>query len=325
MQFYLQYVLGMENPSGKAASLGCCTHKALECIAQLNICKKQKLEFFDDENLGRILVNEAPEKIMEKSFKWHRENVEHDNWDDKKDLRDCQRWLSVVLKDPIYSPTKRNILDIEKFFDFEIKKPWAKYKYDLPNGQKLEGNLVLKGSIDLVTEVRPGIIEVIDWKTGASRKDFATGKEKDLASLHDDPQLRMYHYAAHNVYDAKEIIITIYYVRAGGPFTLMLSQKDLKDTEEIIRNKFEHIKRTTKPKLDPGPPWSDNPKPEIASFKCFKLCKFSRPSKENPGVSTCEFIKNEIQKVGIENVTTKYGDLSKINKYGEGGGRNSSD
>ena len=46
-------------------------------------------------------------------------------------------------------------------FDIEIDEDWAKYEYELPNGEKVSGNLAIKGRIDLVTQREDGIIEVV--------------------------------------------------------------------------------------------------------------------------------------------------------------------
>lgn len=219
-----------------------------------------------------------------------------------------------------FDPRNRNIITPEQKFDFEIKEPWAKYNYKFEDGRQLSGFLNIRGTIDLITEVRPGIIEIIDWKTGSTRNDFATGKTKEFETLHEDPQLRLYHYAAHRLYNVDDIIMTIFYVRAGGPFSLMLSKDDLKETEEIIRKKFDQIRRNTKPKLNPGPPWSSHPNVYVSSFKCFKLCKFAQQSTEDPSKTTCQFFQDKIALEGIEKVTEKYMNFDKLNYY-EGGGK----
>jgi hypothetical protein len=231
--------------------------------------------------------------------------------------------MALEFNGGLFDPRNRKVITPELKFDFEIKKPWAKYEYEIGD-KKLSGFLSIKGTADLITEVRPGIYEIIDWKTGASMKDFATGKEKDFESFHKDPQLRLYHYAAHHVYpEIDDIIMTIYYIRAkpkGGPFSLMLSKNDLGETEKIIEKQFNKVRNTTRPKLNPGPPWSDNPNPYLSSFKCFKLCDYSKPSPQDPTRSVCQFFKDEIVKIGIDKVTEQHANLAKMQLY-TGGGR----
>ncbi len=326
-QYFLSYVLGLDNPAGKAATKGNTVHKALECLA-LRKKNEQALagkstSYILDDSLGEIPITDCePDILIRKAFDWHVEHFEH-TWDLKRDFNDCKKWMWEALNyyDGLFDPRNRNVIDAEKQFDFEIKKPWAKYNYKLPNGQVLDGYLSLKGTIDLITEVSPGVLEIIDWKTGRYRSDFATGKEKDYAALYDDLQLRLYHYAAHKVYpSAKDIIITIFYIQAGGPFTIPLGMDDFDATEKMIEKQFEYIRRTVKPTLNPGPQWSQRPN-SSTNWKCYKLCTFSQPSIHDPNKTTCQFFRDKIKEIGMEKVVTQYGDLSKISTYQDGGGR----
>ena len=143
----------------------------------------------------------------------------------------------------MFDPRNRNILCPEQHFDFEIKKPWAQYSYDTPEG-KLEGYLALKGTIDLITLVNDNTIEVIDWKTG-KRLDWATGQEKTLEKLQNDPQLRIYYYAISHLYPhIKNVIFSIYFINDGGPFSICFDKSDLAKTEDMLRQKFDIVKKT---------------------------------------------------------------------------------
>lgn len=324
-QFYLQYILGFSNEAGLAATKGNIVHKALECLAAYKLSLQNHSTSFIDDSLGMLHHEDCdPDNLIQLSYNWHREHYIDHVWDDKKDFRDCKNWMwkALSFQDGLFDPRNRKIVTPEQQFDFEIRKPWAEYSYKLPDGKRLEGYLSLKGTIDLITEVRPGIYEIIDWKTGATRKNFATGKDKDYESLHDDAQLRLYHYAAHQLFPKiDEIMMTIYYVRAGGPYSLMLSKDDLPKTEELIRKQFDWVRKTQKPLLNPGPEWSRKPKPWLAGYKCHKLCKFSKQSRFDPNKTECQFIRDKIYQIGIDKVTEKYADFEKINKYGSGGGR----
>lgn len=327
-QYYFQYILGLSNPSGKKASMGNVVHKALECLAAYKLCLQNNTTSFIDDNLGIIYTKDCdPDNLIKISFNWHVENEEHD-WDEIKDFRACKNWMYKALnfQNGTYDPRNRKVVMPEQKFDFTLDYEWAKYHYELPDGQILNGQLSIKGTIDLITEVRPGVLEMIDWKTGATMSDFATGKNKDYLSLHTDPQLRLYHYAAHKLYpDIKDILITIYFIRAGGPFSLMLSKSDLPETEQMIKTQFNKVRNTTHPRLNPGPAWSKYPNPYVASFKCHKLCAFSQPSEQDSKKSICQFMKEQIETIGIEAVTHKFGEMKKINTYGSGGGRSDND
>jgi RecB family exonuclease len=139
----------------------------------------------------------------------------------------------------------------------------------------LSGNLALKGTIDLITRVDDNTLEVIDWKTG-KRLDWATGQEKTQAKLQNDPQLMIYHYAISKLFPQYDhIIITIYFINDGGPFSILFDKKDLIRTEEMLRQKFEQIKKIKKPRLH-------------KTWMCSKLCHFGKSTfEEEIGRASC--------------------------------------
>ena len=71
-----------------------------------------------------------------------------------------------------------------------------------------------------------GVIEVIDWKTGR-RLNWATGEEKTYEKLLEDPQLLLYNYAISKLFpEYEQAIMTIYYIRDGGPFSMCFDKPD---------------------------------------------------------------------------------------------------
>lgn len=210
----------------------------------------------------------------------------------------------------MFDPRNRNILCPEQHFDFIIDKPWAKYSFDTPDG-KLEGNLALKGTIDLITKIDDNFIEIIDWKTGR-RLNWATGKEKTQECLENDPQLRIYHYAVNYLYpQIDNIMITINYINDGGPFSMCFQKSDLIKTEAMLRNKFEKIKSVKRPALN-------------RSWICKKLCHFGKTTFTDTSIPPleeyrdnqitqkgeimckCEQIAHDIQLQGIDSVVQSY-------------------
>ena len=153
--------------------------------------------------------------------------------------------------------------------------------------------------------------EIIDWKTGR-RLDWATGQEKTQEKLENDPQLKIYYYAIKQLYpDIDHVIVTIYFINDGGPFSVCFENKDLYETESMLRQKFEHIKRCEVPRLS-------------KSWKCSKLCHFGKNSFQNTHLpildeyrpeqlanigqpmTMCEQVKHDIQLTGMKEVVDKY-------------------
>jgi ATP-dependent exoDNAse (exonuclease V) beta subunit len=220
-------VLGIPSDSNKKAELGTIVHKVLECLALAKLAQQNKRKTFDDEHFGRVKIDLENEsfvwKMLDKSFEHytHPDNTIHGFT--QGDYKQCRELVETVLKTPIFDPRRRTIVDAEPHFDFELEDDWAHYVY--PNGP--EGQLRLKGTIDLIAEVDKDTYEVIDWKTG-QRKDWGTGQIKNFYKLSDDPQLRMYHLALHYMYPkVKQFIMSIYWIRDGGPFTLSYGPNDL--------------------------------------------------------------------------------------------------
>ena len=81
----------------------------------------------------------------------------------------------------MFDPRNRNILCPEQQFDIVIDKPWAEYEYKTTK-ETIKGQLAIKGTIDLITQINDDTLEIIDWKTGR-RLDWATGEEKTQSKL----------------------------------------------------------------------------------------------------------------------------------------------
>ena len=302
MQFFITYVLGQESVSGKKAQLGTIVHKVMECLAS---CKKKLQDNEGKKNLNVVddaleKINFTPnslytktfvEKLLKRSYEYYSSNCVHDYT--PKDLSFCRDLVKTALEynDAQFDPRNRKIVAAEPQFDVPIMEDWAKYKYTLPDGKKIDGRLAIKGTIDLVTEVDDGIIEVIDWKTGR-RLNWATGEEKTYEKLCVDPQLLLYNYAITNLFpDYKQSIMSIFYIRDGGPFSMCFDESDQKSFLSMLEQRFKQIKR------------NDFPKPISAtrsSFKCTKLCHFYKTKWPGTNTSICKHVEDNLQAFGYD-------------------------
>lgn len=312
MQYFIEYNLGIRSPSNKKADKGTICHKVLEILAHIKLCQQNKqLEYIDDI-LGEISVHKySLDHITEQVYNYYTSQFKHHEWE-LKDFKDCRLWVNkaITAHNGVFDPRNRNILQPEQHFDITIDKPWANYKYQMQD-QVLEGQLAIKGTIDLITKVDDNTIEIIDWKTGR-RLDWATGEEKTLEKLQRDPQLRIYHYAVSQIYpDIEHIIFTINFINDGGAFSVCYDKNDLPKTEDMIRIKYNTIKNTQSPQLN-------------KSWKCNKLCHFGKTTFANSHVlpiieyregqvcnldspmTKCEQVKHDIELKGMNNVIDEY-------------------
>lgn len=315
--YFCEYNLGIRGDSNKKADKGTIVHKVLEILALLSKAKAD----IDDEIAGDVAFKKHDiNDITTKVYKYYSSHTKHD-WT-KTDLADCKEWVWKVIQfnNGQFDPRKMRIQDAEQQFDIEINEPWATYEYDL-KGQHFQGMLRLKGTIDLVTRPADNILEIVDWKTGR-RLNWATGEEKTHAKLIDDPQLRLYHYAASKIYPwADQIFVTIFFINDGGPFSICYSKQDLPTTERMLRQKFEAVKNTDVPRL-------------LKTWKCTKLCHYGKNTFDVPifefrkgqeqdvgePMTMCAEIQYQIQKNGLQATLEKYIQPSfELNKYKEPG------
>ena len=312
-RYYIEYNLGWKGESGLKAEKGTISLKVLEILAHIKLGQQNEAKSITDDIVGKVSTKTYNiDKLVDKVFGHYSSFATHHNWA-SKDLEDCREWVHKArrLNSGMFDPLNRHIVAPELRFDFEIDQPWAKYKYNLPNGEILEGQLAMKGTIDLVTDIGDNMYEVVDWKTGR-RLNWATGEEKTYEKLHDDPQLRMYHYAVSKAYpDKEQIVVTINFINDGGPFSICYTKDELPRTEAMLREKFERIRQTQVPKLN-------------RSWKCTKLCPFGKTTFAGTHIkpiqefrsgqvtpkgqlmTKCEQIKFEITRKGMERTTTEY-------------------
>lgn len=205
-------------------------------------------------------------------------------------------WMPLDAYDGEYDPRKRNIHAPEKNFEFPIDKEWAYYHYTL-KGEDLIGQFAIKGTIDLITKIDDDTLEIVDWKTG-QRLNWATGQTKTYDDLCKDKQLLLYYYAARRAFpEFKNIILTIYFVRDGGPYTVTFDDSDMDKMESILEKHFTYVQNCDKPR-----PINMNQ----SDFRCQKLCNYYKNNQPGTRENICRFMQNEIKKKGIEKVIDEH-------------------
>ena len=298
----MTYVLGYRSESGKKAQQGTACHKVMEWLAA---CKKElqdnpdsKTLSITDDALGQLEF--TPRKLGTKKFvaQLMKDSYEHYTSQDSHkyypaDFRFCEKQVETALtfNEGQFDPRNRNIVDTEPTFDIEIEEDWAKYEYEMPDGTTITGNLAIKGTIDLVTKIDDNIIEVVDWKTG-QRKNWATGEVKTYEKLLDDAQLLLYNYAISKLYpDYEQAIMSIFFTRDGGPFSMCFDKSDQNRFLEMLRKRYEEIKDNIKPR-----PISSSRR----DFRCQKLCHFYKNNWPGTNTTMCEYVENKLHTIGHE-------------------------
>lgn len=124
------------------------------------------------------------------------------------------------------------------------------------------------------------------------RINWATGEEKTYEKLQDDIQLLLYYYAMRKLYPQYDhIIMTIFFLRDGGPFSLCYDKRDEDKFLEKLKDKFLTIKASEFPK-----PRS----PDRSDFRCTRLCHYHKTNWEGTNQSMCKYVENQVKLYGIE-------------------------
>jgi hypothetical protein len=161
------------------------------------------------------------------------------------------------------------------------------------------------------------------------RYDWGKDKIKEPEDFEHDPQLLLYYYALRLKYPERRFHVSIYYINdhivevyengkrtkkmvEGGLYSFCFDDVHFARAEKMLKAEFDKIRQTMYPKL-----LSET----CSHFKCRYMCNYSSIIPEiSPDKPACLFLKDEIQRIGIDAVTAKYGDMKKMSVY-EGGGR----
>lgn len=315
MQYVLQYMFGMKNNAGKSAGKGSMCHKIFELRGQAKMAEDDGKSSFVDDNFGEVTVEWAKDikQTYGPVFDYYQKK---ETWNKflPADKNDVLNWSIRMITDyPQYDPYNINkIVCLEKFFDISIDEEWAKYETVIGE-TKYSGNLSIKGTIDSILDHGNGVYEVFDLKSGAHRKDFKTGEPKTLEYLaQKDKQLLFYLYAIKKyLFPDKEIMLSLYFINAGGIFTVHGDDEMFKRAEKIVQKTFKDICHTFRPSVFDK---SQN------SFQCKYCCAFSKPYLDT-GKSICTVFQEKITELGLKKCIEEYGDKKSIGKYDSGGGR----
>ena len=299
--------------------MGTIVHKVMECLGKAKEAIQAGQEVFIDDVAGevnfkvdKIYTDGFVEFLFDKSYTYYTARSTHEYTE--KDRLTMLAWTYKPLRlcNGAFDPRERDIIKAELHFDFTIPDDWATYEYKLHDGQTVRGQLALKGTIDLVTRIDDNIYESIDWKTG-QRLDWASNKPwphniKTYEKLIDDPQLRIYHYALHQMYpDIEQLIPTIIYINdhgtknkpvPGGAFSMAYHKDEIEETKLMIKKQFERIKNNNRPQL-------------VKTWKCNSFCHFGKTAHPSGKIdprtgepyTICEYVARRIREVGIDKTT----------------------
>ena len=101
----------------------------------------------------------------------------------------------------------------------------------------------------------------------------------------------LYHYAISKLFtEYEDAIMSIYFIRDGGPFSICFEESDRQKFLGMLKDRFEEIKKTTKPRL---------PSKNQSHWKCQKLCDFCKKDWPGTNDSMCRYVSNHLEQFGM--------------------------
>lgn len=262
MKWFLSYILGYREPTGKAAALGTMGHYVLECVARAKKLRDEGKKWQNDKIVGRIKSDYNIFDFIEKSFEHFTKKERHIEWSgaDKNTLYD---YIDKARNHEFFPENHKRIISTEQFFNIPIKEDWAKYAY-LKGDKVEEGYLHINGIIDIVFEDNNGDINYLDYKFGRTQ-DWNTGVEHTYATLSEDIQLALYYWALLQKFSLDNINTHIWYVNKDKPFSLFFDDSHIKKALAHVKDIYLQIKSMSNPK-------------RTITWKCNNFCPFSKTS-----------------------------------------------
>ena len=245
LRWFASYCLGLKFPSGPKAILGTVFHEIMEVLANAKM-NNEDVDVIDLEILTKQIYDKTVDTVDFSRVppSYHRKSGERKSIEAWVPFRSLKQSVENVMamQPRSFDPRKMNVVAVEKKFDIEVKEPWAKYDFTF-RGKRYQGNLRLKGSIDLIVANDDGTVSIIDWKSGQSN-DLNTGEKKTFESYQDDLQMALYYLVCrrHLGYDVRDA--TICFLNESICYSLYFDE-DL--VLEKIRSIFEEMKHCTRP------------------------------------------------------------------------------
>jgi hypothetical protein len=289
-----------------AAVRGNILHKVWEMLAQTKLAQQENRESFICDGIGDLDAK-LPDAnyFLKLSYEYYKQITPECTFKDD-DFKECKKLMDKGLnaQNGSFNPLNLDIVQPEQRFDIKLEQDWAKYEWEY-QGEKIQGNLVLRGTIDLISRVSDDTWEIIDLKTGAMR-DWGKNKNKDYNTLMDDDQLILYYYAVKRLYPKiKHTIVTINYIK-HQPITLPYGQEQYDKAEKLLKTKLKLLKKIKVPKL-------------TIDYRC-GYCHFGKTKQEGSNLSICEYMRQQIKKNGLQNtVDTHLVNIAKLKEYAGGG------
>ena len=256
MQWFLTYVLGYSDPSGKAAAKGTMCHSVMEAIAKSKILRQKGQKTTKDEVFGTLKQTYKTSNLIKRAYDYHSAKEKHLTWV-SADYKDVIEWANIAIHHPYCPEYHHEIVSVEERFKFPIKAPWAL----LPNGKRLN----ISGIVDLVFRDKDGRLNYLDYKFGKEPRNWNTGETYTYDSMRSNIQLGLYYWAVKQLYEGSNPRSHIWYPRTDNLWSYDFNQDESDSAMYKIKLALDKILHMEEPSRN-------------KSWKCTKMCQYGKKS-----------------------------------------------
>ncbi|MCK5062094.1 UvrD-helicase domain-containing protein [Candidatus Parcubacteria bacterium] len=218
-QYYFAHILKVPTRGKYVFSFGQAMHLTMQKLFELI---KERRSYQQDNLFGAQKGKEAKIKL-EEVLEIYKNSWIDDWYDDKSSKEDYQKKGKEI-----------------------IKKYYEKYNDNWPDAISLEQGVNLKiqgyrifGKIDRIDDCGQDNIQIVDYKTGAPKK-------QDKISADDKEQLLIYQMAAGQAMDKKIHNMQFYYLNDNSEVNFVGTGKELADMEEKIIERIHGIEESAR-------------------------------------------------------------------------------
>lgn len=300
-QWTLKYIMKFKDSAGFSALAGTIAHRVLEILSLTNIAN------FDitNERLVKECLETSPafdfSRLTDLDYLWDvcflyytskdivngKALAMPKNRQKIRNIKDGIQWLMTTQHNPLTTKT----IHTEMSFDIDITSPQWVTKIEADGSFKY---LKVRGRIDRIDELAPGVIEIIDYKSGQAGhwppRDGAP--EKTVDDFYHDFQALLYFWHYKKLFPSASIIVTFIFIAAQKSFSVAMSDLDAQRLEDKLMKRIVEIRECSDPS-------------RTQNWMCKHMCAFGDKS------GICNKLWKEKEDYGLDFVSNLYLEVNK--------------
>ena len=159
LRCFIEYSVGLRGEANLSALVGSTVHGVMEILALYKLAYQNNQFTFSHDSFGEFTLDDIDEKWNEEVVREFLLDISYDYYNKESpgiftedSYKECLKLVNQALsfQNGSFDPRNSNIYAAELPFELEINDDWAFYEYEDDKGNIINGQLALKGTIDLV-------------------------------------------------------------------------------------------------------------------------------------------------------------------------------